>query len=107
MISSLDQKSKVINKSIVDLKKRSVQAAADKIELVRDLATYEVNMGTHLSLRQRLLDLTAYVNSKKEDFRNRELDFEIDEQDEMMISIQNPSVTSLDADWNKQWIKDS
>ena len=64
MISSLDERVKMINKNIVELKKKSVQAAADKIELMRDLSTYEINMSNNMSLRPTLQKMNEFVKDR-------------------------------------------
>ena len=55
MIEDRDLKYTSISKNIVELKKKAVQANSDKIELMRDLATYECNYQNTFSLRYRLL----------------------------------------------------
>ena len=43
MIEALDLKNTKTGKNLVELKKKAIQANSDRVELMRDLATYECN----------------------------------------------------------------
>ena len=51
MIEALDLKNTKTAKNLVELKKKAVQAHSDRVELMRDLATYECNYGNMSTLR--------------------------------------------------------
>ena len=44
---------------------KAAQAQSDKLELMRDIATYENNMSVELSLRQRLLQMHQSIKEIK------------------------------------------
>jgi hypothetical protein len=54
IIEKNDQKFHVTQKNTNDFKKKSLQAKSDKVELMRDLATYESNFGDRVMMKERL-----------------------------------------------------
>lgn len=66
MIEDRDLKYTSVSKSIVELKKKAVQANSDKIELMRDLATYECNYQNSFSLRYRLSQTIDKVQESRQ-----------------------------------------
>lgn len=54
MIEKNDSKYTSTHKNIAEIKKKSIQAKSDKVELMRDLATYETNFSDEKGLRNKL-----------------------------------------------------
>jgi len=57
LIEKLDSKSSKTNAVIQESKKKAVQASYDRVELMRDLATYELNAANKLSFNFRMKNL--------------------------------------------------
>mmetsp|Transcript_20643 Transcript_20643/g.31476 ORF Transcript_20643/g.31476 Transcript_20643/m.31476 type:complete len:143 (+) Transcript_20643:2229-2657(+) len=58
-----------IQKSIVEVKKKAVQANQDKIELLRDLATYEVNFSDIHDYKNQLISVLGQVGDTQSELR--------------------------------------
>jgi len=54
IVEKNDQKYHKINAGINEMKKQKVQATYDKVELLRDLATYEINFSNKMGSKSRL-----------------------------------------------------
>ena len=64
LIEKVDSKNLKTQTAISEFKKRANQASYDKLELMRDLATYEVSAADKLSLNRRIKILKDKVNEK-------------------------------------------
>lgn len=64
LVEKLDSKNIKTQASIAEFKKKAIQASYDKLELMRDLATYEVSVADELSINQRMNMLKLKVNEK-------------------------------------------
>lgn len=64
-IESTEESTIKHTKDIAEMKKKSVQANSDKIELLRDLATYESNFGDVSGLKTRLSSILYNVQKTR------------------------------------------
>ena len=65
MIEALDKKNTQTGKNLIELKKKAIQANSDRVELMRDLATYECNYSDQSKLREWFVDIIQQVSKAK------------------------------------------
>ena len=68
---NIDEGNIKIHKNMVEVKKKSIQANSDKIELLRDLATYEVNFTYMVDVKNRLATALQGVQHTQAELKRR------------------------------------
>ena len=61
----LENKIRKVSPKLKNLKQKTAQAVCDKLELMRDVATYEANLSDELNLRKTLMVMHKNIDNTK------------------------------------------
>jgi hypothetical protein len=102
MIEKLDSKFTATQKSITEIKKKAIQAKSDKVELMRDLATYEINYSNMSSLKYRLENTHVSIQRALTLFQSESFWKNESYEIEKLMDQSLPSKDSLDQDYTSK-----
>ena len=95
MIEALDLKNTKTGKNLIELKKKAIQANSDKVELMRDLATYECNYSENSKQREWFFGIIDQVSKAK-----MELGMNVKFTDEGQPYFTHDSYSTIEYDCN-------